>query len=130
MGCGISLRRTTRGLGLDLRFPTVQWFFFCESILHAVQIAASALAVVLFWCLTQFMAFLSFGDGYYPLLLTAFTGFMAWSTYDIIDLKYSNAHLVVGDESTWGFGQVLPMLLISSIGFQSIDAWTAAGAKP
>ena len=78
----------------------------------------------------QLMAFISFGDGYYPLLLAASTGFMAWNTYDIIDLKNSNAHLIVGDESTWGFGQVLPMLLTSSIGFQTIDAWTAADAKP
>lgn len=103
--------------------------FLRESSRYILRIVASALLLILFWCFAQVMAILSFGDGFYPLLFAACTGFTLWSTYDIFALKYSNADLMVGEENAWGFGQILPMLLISSIGFQAVDAWATAVKK-
>jgi len=54
-------------------------------------------------------------------MVMAYFGFAAWSTYDIIDLKLSNAYLVQ-DESAWGFGQVLPVVLLGLIVLNMLDA--------
>lgn len=51
-------------------------------------------------------------------------GFAAWNTYDIIDLKLSNRPLLQSSESSWGFCQVLPVVLIASIIISILDAFT------
>ena len=86
-------------------------------------VTASTTELVLFWSFSHFITVWSYGSGYYPVLLAAEVGFAIWSTYDIVDLKISNAHLVAGEESIWGFGQVLPMVILSLIGLQAMDAW-------
>ncbi len=50
---------------------------------------------------------------------------MSWNTLDIIDAKVSNLHLVDPPESemSWGFGQVLPMVLLGTIVFSALDVF-------
>ena len=86
--------------------------------------AVSTMKGVLFWIFMHSLMIWSYGSGSYPVVLAAELTFAGWSTGDLKDLKSSNAHLVDGEEeSIWGFGQVLPMVLLSLIGFQALDAW-------
>jgi hypothetical protein len=45
--------------------------------------------------------------------LRFFFGFPAWNTYHLFDIKPSNIYLAA-DESAWGFGQVLPVGLLTA----------------
>jgi len=68
-----------------------------------------------------FLALWAWGDSQSILIVLAYFGFAAWNTYDIIDLKKSNWYLVQ-DESAWGFGQVLPVVLLLLVFLNILDA--------
>lgn len=82
-----------------------------------------SLCLIIYWLLLQFIAVWSFGDGFYPLLIPAYLGFAIWETFDILDLKLSNRSLIDGQENSWGFGQILPMVLLVTIGYNAFDAF-------
>jgi hypothetical protein len=63
----------------------------------------------------------AWGDDQSTVIVLALFGFAAWNTYDLIDLKFSNSYLVT-DESDWGFGQVLPVVLLGLIILNMLDA--------
>lgn len=83
----------------------------------------SSLCLAIYWLLLQFLAAWSYGDGFYPLLFLVYVGFAAWTTFDILDLKLSNRALLNGQELSWGFGQVLSMVLLIMIGYNAADAF-------
>lgn len=78
--------------------------------------------LLIFWCFIQFLAVWSYGEGFYAVEVLIYVGFVAWNTFDLIDLKISNSSLVIGSENAWGFGQVLPMVLLAMIIFNLFDA--------
>ena len=88
-------------------------------VLATALFAASAV----FWLGQQFLAVVSYGDGWYPILLLAFAGFAGWTTWDIADYKRSNHDLVDAVETSWGFGQVLPITLLLGLALQFLDAF-------
>lgn len=106
----------------------VNWsdVFDLRSLLHTVYRVASfgltSLCLIFYWLLVQFMAVWSFGDGFYPLLTLGYIGFAIWTTFDILDLKLSNRSLIDGQETSWGFGQILPMVLLITIAYNALDA--------
>jgi hypothetical protein len=72
-----------------------------------------------------FGAIWSYGSTFGPLVIieiVAYFGLSAWSVFDIIDLKLSNKPLLDGSESTWGFGQVLPVVLLMLVGFKFFES--------
>lgn len=69
----------------------------------------------------QFLALWAWGDIHSPFIVAAYWGFTAWNTYDIIDLKHSNT-ILVADETKWGFGQVLPVVLLGLVVLNLMDA--------
>ncbi|KAH6680508.1 hypothetical protein B0J14DRAFT_266931 [Halenospora varia] len=60
-----------------------------------------------------FLSLWAWGNEQSILLILAYIGLAAWSTYDIIDVKISNTHLLDKSENSWGFGQVLPANIFS-----------------
>ena len=96
--------------------------FLCF-IFRIAHFALFSLCLTFFWLFLQFMAAWSYGDGFYPLLILFYLGFAAWNTFDILDLKLSNSSLIDGQESSWGFGQVLPMVLLITITYNAFDAF-------
>jgi hypothetical protein len=82
----------------------------------------SCIPLILNWFFLQFLALWSFGDDESVLLILVYTGFAAWNTYDIIDLKLSNTSLLNGTENSWGFGQVLPVVLLALLLLATFDA--------
>lgn len=63
------------------------------------------------WLLWEWMTLWAIGDSESLLVILLLFGFLGWNTYDIIDAKVSNRHLVT-NETTWGFGQVLPVIML------------------
>lgn len=98
-----------------------------RSLLRVVYRMASfglaSFCLCVYWLLVQFLALWSFGDGFYPLLTVGYIAFAVWNTYNILDLKSSNRSLIDGQENSWGFGQILPMVLLISIAYNVLDAF-------
>ncbi|KAK2781521.1 hypothetical protein FQN53_000537 [Emmonsiellopsis sp. PD_33] len=81
------------------------------------------------WVAFQFVAIWFIGAGYYPLEVLAYIGFATWSTFFLVDLKVANKGLVTGSESEWGFGQVLPLALFITVGFNAVDSYRGERTK-
>jgi hypothetical protein len=119
---------STTAVDVRLKFSTT---FFSETrsivkIKFVGKVLLFILGITLYslaWCVLQFMAVWSYGIGWYPLEVIIYTAFASWDTFDIIDLKISNKPLLDGSENTWGFGQVLPMVLLAMIIFNTMDAF-------
>lgn len=73
------------------------------------------------WLLTSFLVVWSFGSGSFGIETLAILGYLSWNTLDVIDAKVSNLLLVDPPEASWGFGQVLPMILLGTILFGALD---------
>lgn len=72
--------------------------------------------------LTNFLAVWSYGSASFGMDTLAILGYLSWNTLDIIDAKVSN-HALVDGEMSWGFGQVLPMVLLGAISFSALDVY-------
>ncbi|KAL1644438.1 hypothetical protein SLS58_004352 [Diplodia intermedia] len=81
------------------------------------------LGALVSWTIIQFVSIWSFGDGLYALEVAFYFGMWAWGVYDIVDLKQSNKHLLATNEDTWSFGQVLPVILIGTVGLNIMTAY-------
>ena len=96
---------------------------------YLVSFLISSSSVVLLWFLRQFLNIWSFGDGFGLLLVVFYIVFLFWSVYEIIDVKLTNRDLINGNETHWGFGQILPLVLMVTIGYAAVDALQEAAAK-
>ena len=101
----------------------VNWSDVFDIVYRTASFGLISLCLMVYWLLLQFMAAWSFGDGFYPLLTLGYTGFAIWTTFDILDLKLSNRALIEGQETRWGFGQILPMVLLITIAYNALDAF-------
>lgn len=79
-------------------------------------------SILCYTAFVQFMAIWSFGDGFYVLEVAFYLAMWMWSFFDIVDLKVSNEYLIEGSEMTWGFGQVLAVVLMDMVIFNLVDA--------
>ena len=77
------------------------------------------------WLVTSFLAVWCYGSGSFGIETIAILGYLSWNTLDIIDAKVSNLHLIdpPNSEISWGFGQVLPMVLLVTIIFSALDVF-------
>ena len=87
-----------------------------------LALITSSLSVTFYWLLRQFLAVWSYGGSFGPFFILIYIAYLVWNTYDIIDLKVSNKALINGSETHWGFGQVLPLVLMTAIGYAAVDA--------
>ncbi|OJJ78638.1 uncharacterized protein ASPGLDRAFT_138495, partial [Aspergillus glaucus CBS 516.65] len=98
---------------------TSVWPWVGGLILFSVAIAA--LSVVIYWFLLQWLATWSYGDGFIPFTWFIYVGLNVWYTLDVVSLWAWNKPLISAEEQGWGFGQVLPLVLILSIGINALD---------
>ena len=93
-----------------------------QGLSEIVKLVLSALLRILVWFSIQILSLWTYGEGFYPLEVLIYVVVSIWSTADIIDLKRKNADLLSGPETTWAFGQVLSIVLLGVIIFNTIDA--------
>lgn len=96
---------------------TLYWPMPLRILLYVVKVA-TRMVWHIFW---QILALWAWGDNGSILIVIGYIGLAAWNTFDVIDTKLSNGSLVVGDESTWGFGQILPLGLLALICLDLLD---------
>ncbi|KAG0127099.1 hypothetical protein HOY82DRAFT_672276 [Tuber indicum] len=77
---------------------------------------------ILGFALANFLAIWSFGSASFGMETLGILGYVSWATLDIIDAKVSNQDLV-NNEMSWGFGQILPMVLLGNITFSALDVY-------
>ena len=97
------------------------------------DIIFSAFFLSIYWILIQFISIWSYGgsdsiwtSAFYVL---AYIGFNVWNTYDILTLKLLNKALLRSDEDKWGYGQVLPMIMLLQLVFNAVDIWRQQGKR-
>lgn len=93
---------------------------FHKAWIH-VEVAIAALSVAIYWFLLQWLATWSYGDGFFPFTWFIYVGLNVWYTLDVVSLWAWNKPLISVEEQGWGFGQVLPLVLILSIGINALD---------
>ena len=96
---------------------TCHWPILLRILLKVVE-AISYMIWHVFW---QILALWAWGDNGSVLIVIGYIGLAAWNTFDVIDTKLSNRNLIIGDEETWGFGQILPLGLLALICLDLLD---------
>jgi preprotein translocase subunit SecE len=94
-----------------------------QGIWAPIEVVIAGLCTTFWFLLLQLLAVWSYGDGFYPLTWLAYLGFYTWNALDIISLVVLNHHMIGEEEWTWGFGQILPVVLILSIIFYIVDVY-------
>lgn len=79
------------------------------------------LCVALYWLFLQWLSVWSYGDGFYPFTWVVYIAFNVWNTWDVMDIWTRNKSLIKDDEVKWGFGQVLPLVMVLSVMFTAVD---------
>lgn len=92
-------------------------------IYNHVMRAAWGIWSALVWLLLHFFDLVSYGNGFYPVMMLLYIGINVWNTYDILSLRVLNTDLLPPDENRIGFGQVLPLFLMTSILFNILDVF-------
>jgi hypothetical protein len=94
-----------------------------QGIWTQVEIVLAGFCITVYFLLLQLLAVWSYGDGFYPLTWLAYLGFYTWSALDIISLVVLNHGMIGEEEWTWGFGQILQIVLILLIVFFVVDVF-------
>jgi hypothetical protein len=92
-----------------------------KAILKVMEVLASGLAVTVYFLFLQLLDVWSYGNGFYPLTWLAYFGLYCWNVLDIVSAVLLNRELIQDEEWAWGFGQILPMVLILSVLFLVVD---------
>jgi hypothetical protein len=81
------------------------------------------LAWLTWWVTVQFLSIWCAGNSAPVIELITYSVFAGFLTWWILFLKIQNLTLIRGDESRWTFGQILPLILLILIIFNSLDVW-------
>ncbi|KAB5566705.1 hypothetical protein GE09DRAFT_744351 [Coniochaeta sp. 2T2.1] len=95
-------------------------------LLKVVEVLASALVVTVYFLVVQLLDVWSYGSGFYPLTWFAYFAFYAWNVFDIVSAVVLNHGLIEDEEWSWGFGQILPLVLILGVLFSAVDVFRAS----
>ncbi|KAM7205905.1 hypothetical protein V8F33_000735 [Rhypophila sp. PSN 637] len=93
-------------------------------VFATLMLTINGFILLVVFLLCQWLAIWCYGDGFYPLLWFCYFGFNVWNTISVISLLIMNHPLVDHEEMDWGFGQVLPVVLLLAIVFVTLDVFT------
>lgn len=96
---------------------TCHWPILLRILLKVVE----AISYVIWHVFWQILALWAWGDNGSVLIVIGYIGLAAWNIFDVIDTKLSNRNLIIGDEETWGVGQILPLGLLALICLDLLD---------
>ncbi|KAH9958124.1 hypothetical protein BC827DRAFT_616924 [Russula dissimulans] len=117
----VAFRLAEKSISLRLSFPEMR-----RVVLTFCRTSFVGICLVIFFLVAQGLDVSSYGDGFYPLTWFIRVGFNVWNTLDIVWPWRLNAHLIDGGEQTkWGFGQVLPWIMKLSVLLSAVDTFCA-----
>lgn len=114
-GYGNSHPRDSQGLSIFRKLVQGIW--------TQVKIVLAGFCITVWFLILQLLAVWSYGDGFYPLTWLAYLGFYTWNALDVISLVVLNHDMIGEEEWTWGFGQILPVVLILQNVFSVVDVF-------
>jgi hypothetical protein len=85
------------------------------------RVLGQILCRIIWWLLVRFFSLWIGGLRDHYDLTFVYLAIEVWETLLLLDLKLSNHHLLDGSESSWGFGQVLPIFMLAMIGLSVLD---------
>ena len=92
-----------------------------------VTVVAWSVSVILSFLFLQLLDVWSFGEASYPFSWAVYVLLMAWDTFYALALVKLNQPIIengerTGEMSPWGFGQVLPLVMLLSVVYTAVDA--------
>lgn len=102
----------------DFRNSTNIW----DRIGIVLMILPTCFVLLLYGALLQFVATWTASDAFRILDIVVYIAFSIWATWNIVDIKSSSKPLLVESESSWGFGQVLAVLMLLGLVVSSFGA--------
>lgn len=99
-----------------------------STLYNLARLVIAAMLQIIFWSTRLFLAIVAIGDGNLHLAMLFYIAFCGWSAGNAIQDKRLNRELVQS-ETRWGFGQVVPMVLLLSLGAVFVDAARATDEK-
>jgi hypothetical protein len=103
----------------DLTSPNRMW----RLVIQDIKTLYYSLAWVVWWILVHFLSIWCAGNTSPTVELVTYSIFAGFLTWWIIFLKVQNLELIKGNEDRFTFGQVLPLILLVIIMFNSLDVW-------
>jgi uncharacterized protein with PQ loop repeat len=104
------------------------------NLIDVLKLFYCAVFFSVYWIFVQFISIWSYGGSDNTLssafYILAYVGFNLWNTYDILTMKLLNKELLRSDEDKWGYGQVLPMIMLLQLVFNAVDIWRQQEKKP
>lgn len=82
----------------------------------AIVLKDATIAIIIFIA-HQSVAYWSYANGFEAIQVVLYTYSVIMETYVLYKPKAWNSSLIDGDETSWGFGQCLPMILLSALLF-------------
>ncbi|KAK0903592.1 hypothetical protein LTR02_007540 [Friedmanniomyces endolithicus] len=95
---------------------------FVQPCLSVLLTLGWAICVIFWWLLRQFLATWAVGVGTPAVTAVANSAFLVWNMEDVISTKVLNIPLGIDSGPPWGFGQVLPMVLLLAVLLTGLDA--------
>jgi len=113
----VAFKRQAQTALLRPSFPEMR-----RVVLTFCRTTSVGICLVVFFLFAQGLAVWSYGSGPYTLNWLIIALSIIWNTQDVVSLWRHDAHLIDGDEQTkWGFGQVLPWVMILSVLLSTVD---------
>lgn len=90
----------------------------------ALMVVACGFAVALWFLFRQLLDVWSYGEGFYPFSWLVYVALLIYNTWGVASLMELNRSMVADNElATWGFGQVLPIVILLSIAYTAVDVF-------
>lgn len=90
----------------------------------APMVVVYGFAFVLWFLFRQLLDVWSYGEGFYPFSWLVYVAFMTYNTWGVASLVALNRSMVEDRElEMWGFGQVLPVVMLLSIVYTAVDVF-------
>ncbi|KAK3389659.1 hypothetical protein B0H63DRAFT_556781 [Podospora didyma] len=91
----------------------------------ASRITGFAVLRVFWFLFIQLLDLWAYGEGFYPLSWVFYFLLLSWNTLDLVSIVVLNNHMLDEPElQEWGFGQILPLVVLLSIVYTFIDVFT------
>ncbi|KAK5958037.1 hypothetical protein OHC33_001227 [Knufia fluminis] len=113
--------RECAGRALDVLKQTPTGGTCFTLVMNLLKVVVYACIVFLSFVSRQVLSFWALGPGTPAVKTLFYIAFFCWNTADLIAMRAMNAELLK-DQGSWGFGQVLPVVLIASTIFMAVDA--------
>lgn len=95
----------------------------CQRVGGALLLVGASFLFALWFLAQQLLDVWSYGDAFYPLSWLVYFLLLIYNIWGVASLIQVNRAMVQGNElGSWGFGQVLPIALLLSIVYATMDA--------